>query len=88
LSNKLSEYTVYLIECRDGTWYCGITTNIERRMKEHNIGVGCKYTRGRGPVILRGLSEEMSHSEALKLEWRVKKESKNKKLDTLTEGRK
>lgn len=88
MSNKLSEYTVYLIECRDGTWYCGITTDIERRMEEHNTGVGCKYTRGRRPVVLCGLSEEMSHSEALKLEYRVKKGPKNKKLDTLTEGRK
>ena len=82
-------YVVYLVECRDGSWYCGITTDISRRMEEHNIGVGCKYTRGRRPVVLRGLSGEVSHSEALKLECRVKKVARNKKWDILTkEGRK
>lgn len=44
---------VYLLECRDGTLYTGCTDNIPRRIALHNAGRGAKYTRGRGPVILR-----------------------------------
>ena len=40
----------YLVGCSDGTIYCGITDNLEKRMATHNAGKGAKYTRGRGPV--------------------------------------
>jgi putative endonuclease len=42
----------YLVECADGTFYAGITTDLERRVGEHNQGLGSKYTRGRLPVRL------------------------------------
>lgn len=42
-----SPYTVYIIECADGSLYTGITTNIERRFKEHVAGTASKYTRAR-----------------------------------------
>lgn len=46
-------YTLYILECADGTLYTGITTDMERRMAEHNTSVlGAKYTRGRRPVRL------------------------------------
>ena len=41
---------VYILECADGTYYTGYTTNVERRVEEHNAGTGAKYTRGRTPV--------------------------------------
>ena len=47
------KYFVYILECADGTLYAGITTNIERRVKEHNEDArGAKYTRMRRPVEL------------------------------------
>ena len=44
---------VYILECRDGTLYTGCTDDIPRRLAMHNAGKGAKYTRGRGPLILR-----------------------------------
>lgn len=43
-------YFVYIAKCADGTLYTGITTDVERRMAEHNAGTGAKYTRTRRPV--------------------------------------
>ncbi len=44
---------VYLVECRDGSFYVGSTYDLERRLSEHNEGLGAKYTRRRRPVTLR-----------------------------------
>ena len=46
-------WTVYILECGDGTLYTGITDDLERRLKAHSEGKGAKYTRGRGPLIVR-----------------------------------
>lgn len=50
----MADWHVYLIRCRDGSLYTGITTDVERRFKEHqeNAGAGAKYLRGRGPLRL------------------------------------
>ena len=46
-------YFVYILECADGTLYTGITTDLERRLDEHNnSSKGAKYTRARRPVVL------------------------------------
>lgn len=63
---------VYIVECSDGTLYTGITTDLERRIEEHN-GSGAKYTRGRGPVKLVYSAEMKDRSEASKEEYRIKK---------------
>ena len=44
-------WTVYILQCRDGTLYTGITDNLPRRLAAHNAGRGAKYTRGRTPVV-------------------------------------
>lgn len=64
---------LYILQCRDGTLYTGITDDIDRRMTQHNAGKGAKYTRGRGPVTLRYREECQSHSHALKREIEIKK---------------
>jgi putative endonuclease len=47
------QWWVYLVRCADGTFYTGITTDVSRRVKEHNTGkAGAKYTRARRPVVL------------------------------------
>ena len=44
---------VYIVECRDGSFYVGSTYDLERRISEHNEGLGATYTRRRRPVVLR-----------------------------------
>ena len=46
------DWTVYILQCADGTLYTGITNDLERRMAEHEAGQGAKYTKGRGPLRL------------------------------------
>jgi len=79
----VSNYVVYLLECSDGTYYCGITNHLSKRIAAHNKGTGAKYTRGRGPVKIQGWSAPMTKGEALTLEYKVKKKPKQKKLATI-----
>jgi putative endonuclease len=73
-------YFVYLLRCGDNSLYCGITTDIKRRIKEHNSGSkSAKYTRSRRPVSLVYCETVESHEKALKREWEIKKLSKEKK---------
>tara|TARA_B100000131_G_C18087695_1_gene600855 strand:- start:348 stop:632 length:285 start_codon:yes stop_codon:yes gene_type:complete len=74
---------VYLIECSDGSYYCGITTSVSRRLSEHNSGQGAKYTRGRTPVKLLASINASSQSAALQIEAAVKKQRKDKKVKFL-----
>ncbi len=73
------EWVVYLIQCSDDSLYCGITNNLKNRLAAHNLGRGAKYTRFRRPVTLVGVGSKMTKSEALKLEYRVKKVPAGKK---------
>ncbi len=84
--NRLSgQWVVYLIRCSDESLYCGITNNLKNRLAAHNSGRGAKYTRSRRPVELVGASSEMTQSDALKLEYRVKRLPAGKKnLEFLT----
>lgn len=75
------KWFVYIIECKDGTYYTGITTNIDRRVKEHNTSSkGAKYTKTRRPVKLLKTFEVESRSAALKLEYKIKQLPKDQKL--------
>ena len=48
----MNENYTYILRCADGTYYCGWTNNLDRRLKAHNEGKGAKYTRSRRPVAL------------------------------------
>lgn len=74
---------IYILECSDGTLYTGITTDVNRRLLEHNSGKGAKYTRMRLPVVLRAVFEAQTRSEASKEEYRIKKLSRQEKLKLL-----
>lgn len=77
-------YFVYLLKCADGTFYCGITTDLDRRVNEHNSSSkGAKYTKGRRPAFLAYSKMHASRSEALKEEARIKK-LPTKEKNTLT----
>lgn len=77
------EWTLYILECRDGTLYTGITDDLHRRLKAHRSGRGAKYTRGRGPLTLRYLEKLPDHSAALKREIAIKRLSRSEKLAML-----
>ena len=77
-------WVAYLVRCSDNSLYCGISNDIENRLIEHNSGIGAKYTRSRRPVVLVDISPEMTKSEALKLEYKIKRLPVDKKLARLT----
>ena len=81
MNNK--NWLVYLIRCSDNSLYCGVTNNFKNRLIEHNSGKGAKYTRSRRPVELIAVSPEMTKSEALKLEYRIKQLPADKKISIL-----
>lgn len=74
-------YVLYMLRCADETLYTGITTDIERRLREHNHGnVGAKYTRARRPVTLAYSKTFKDRSSASIAEARMKKLKKVEKL--------
>ena len=78
--NDKKNWIVYLVRCSDNSLYCGISNDIESRVTEHNSGKGAKYTRSRRPVELIGTRGEMTKSEALKLEYRIKHLAADEKI--------
>lgn len=81
-----SQYCIYLLECNDGSYYCGITTDLEHRLTMHNAGAGSKYVRSRRPAaVLHHTGYRYTQSEALKIEYKIKQQPKFKKLEMLQE---
>nr|MBI5455422.1 GIY-YIG nuclease family protein [Candidatus Levybacteria bacterium] len=74
-------FYVYIVECSDKSYYTGIATNLEKRIKEHNgeLKGGAKYTRGKGPVILKHSEIFKTRGEALKREAEIKKMQRSEK---------
>lgn len=78
-------WTVYILECADGTLYTGITDDLERRLKAHEAGKGAKYTRGSGPLKLRYREKMPDKSAALRREFELKRLRKCEKLAIIHE---
>lgn len=76
------DWRVYLLECADGSLYCGITTDLDRRLAQHNglAPGGARYTRGRRPVRLLASRPCRDKPSALRLELAVKALPHGKKL--------
>ena len=66
------QWVVYILECKDGSLYTGITVRLQHRLAAHRAGKGAKYTKGRGPLKLRYLEDCVDHSSALKREFAIK----------------
>jgi len=73
-------WQVYIIECKDGMLYTGITNNLNRRLSEHNSGHGGRFTKFRRPVKLVFNQEMSNKSEALKREIEIKKLARSEKI--------
>ena len=70
---------VYILRCRDGSLYTGITTDVPRRLQQHQTGQASKYTRARLPVTLSWARQVPSWSQALKEEHRIKTLTRDQK---------
>jgi putative endonuclease len=77
------EWVLYMLRCRDGSLYTGITNNLEKRLEAHRSGKGAKYTRGRGPLELVYMEKCEDKSAALKREVEVKKLSRDEKIQLI-----
>jgi putative endonuclease len=71
---------LYILKCREGSFYTGISNNLEKRLKQHSSGKASKYTRARLPVILIYTEEVDTKSQALKREIEVKSLTRTDKI--------
>jgi putative endonuclease len=81
-------YWVYIVACRDGTYYTGIATDVARRLLEHNgtpgkLNKGARYTASRRPVSLVFAAPFANRSEAAKEEIRIKQMTRSQKLQLI-----
>jgi predicted GIY-YIG superfamily endonuclease len=72
-------WLVYLLRCRDGSLYTGITNNLPKRLKAHSDGKASRYTRSRLPVTLAYTEPQPSQSAALKREAAIKRLRRSEK---------
>jgi len=84
MSSSQNKWYVYIVECADGSLYTGITTDVNRRLLEHNYSFkAAKYTRSRRPVRMVWIKEAKNRSEASKEEYRIKRLTRKKKLELI-----
>jgi len=84
---RLGCYFVYILECRDGSYYAGYTSNLEKRIKEHSgIKRGAKYLRGKLPVELAWSKEYKYRDCAMGVEYKIKQLTRLQK-ESLVNGR-
>ena len=82
-----TEFSLYIVRCADGTLYTGIATDVDRRLSEHESGIrGARFLRGKGPLQIVFSEVVGDRSTASRLEYRVKKLDRLKKL-ALIDGR-
>lgn len=77
------KYFTYILKCCNGELYTGFTNDINKRIHQHNIGKGAKYTRGRGPFELVYLEEFTSKEMAMAREIAIKRLKKPEKLKVI-----
>ncbi|MFB6113156.1 MAG: GIY-YIG nuclease family protein [Halodesulfurarchaeum sp.] len=75
---------VYVLTCADDTLYTGYTTDVERRVREHNDGDGARYTSGRRPVELKHVERFDDRGEALSREHEIKSMTRAEKATLIT----
>lgn len=75
----MKPWYLYLLRCRDGSLYTGISNDVARRLEAHRRGRGARYLRGRGPLVLARKLRVGSRGDALRVERRVKRLSRDGK---------
>lgn len=81
--NEKTNYT-YILKCADGTFYCGWTNNLEKRLAAHNAGTASKYTSPRRPVELIYTERFATKQEAMSREYRIKQLTRQQKIDLIS----
>ena len=76
-------WCVYIVECADKSLYTGISNNYKKRIKQHNDGLGAKYTRSRHPVILKYLRFGLDRREVSQWEYQIKQLSRHAKIELI-----
>ena len=79
-------HCVYIVECADNSLYTGYTTDVERRLTQHNNGDGAKYTRGRTPVTVRYVEYHDSQSTAMAREYDIKQLTREYKEELIPDS--
>ena len=77
---------VYIVECKNGAFYTGLTNDVDRRVKMHNAGRGARYTRIFGPVRLKYFEEFEERIDAMRREWAIKKLERKHKRHLIKSG--
>ncbi|WKB37191.1 GIY-YIG nuclease family protein [Terrilactibacillus sp. S3-3] len=75
----MKKHTVYILECEDGSYYTGYTTDVEKRLSVHRSGKGAKYTRSHKPIEVIHEETFPDRSSALKREYEIKQLTKQQK---------
>jgi len=78
---------VYILRCADGSLYCGWTVDVEARLAAHRAGKGSRYVQGRLPVELAWSRELPDRSAAMREEARIKRLTRDQKLELVAGGR-
>ena len=87
MTTDTAKWHMYVVECADGTFYCGITTDVPRRLHEHNTtSRGAKYTRSRRPVSLVYEESHPNRSSASRAEIAFKNLTRIQKIDRVGRG--
>src|SRR5690606_36883821 len=71
---------LYLLECRDGSYYAGISTDVQARFAMHLAGKGARYTRSRPPLRILAVRQYADRAEASRAEWQLKQQPRARKL--------
>ena len=82
----MADWSVYMIECCDGSLYTGITTDVQRRFTQHQAGLGAKYFRARRPIHIAYLEDGHDKGSASRREAAIKKLTREQKLVLIAEG--
>jgi len=78
-----TDWTTYILQCADGSFYCGVTNDMENRLAKHNQGAASKYTRSRLPVTIAAARGNLTKSHAFRLEHYIKKLPASNKIEAL-----
>lgn len=85
-AGRKTQYYVYMVRCKYGTYYTGYTDDLKRRVKEHGTARGAKYLRGKGPVELVYVKGYKYYKKAVVMERRIKRLTRKQK-ETLVGGK-
>lgn len=87
-NNFSDRFFIYIVRCKDNSYYTGYAKDVMKRIGKHNSGVASKYTRSRRPVKLVYAEEHPDASSALKREYAIKQLTREQKTALILEGRK